>query len=197
MDESANEIPIGLCQCGCGERTRVLYGKPHRFIKGHNRYEPLAVRFWRKVDRRGPTECWPWMAARQKRSGYGLIGAERGRSGLAHRAAWEIHNKKKAGTLYVLHHCDNPRCVNPAHLYLGDQSQNMQDMSQRGRSKKGRPSELRGERANGAKLTVSDVISIRTRCAAGESHAKVARDFPVSTGGVQAVVERRTWKHVT
>lgn len=199
MDEKTNAVPYGYCHCNCGEKTSLLSGRPKRFIKGHGRYKPIEKRFWAKVDRRMPTECWPWLGCRQKRSGYGTIGKERGAergSMLAHRCSWEIHNKKSAGHLYVLHTCDHPWCVNPSHLYLGDQFQNMQDMSLRGRSKKGRASELQGQDANGAKLTDVRVLEARMRRSAGESYASIGKSFGVSWSTIRKAVLGITWGQV-
>lgn len=96
--------------------------------------KPLADRFWPKVDRRGPDECWPWKAARRA-AGYGKIG--RGKSGrgwmLAHRASWELAHGPISSETLVLHRCDNPPCVNPAHLFLGTHADNVHDMVAKGR----------------------------------------------------------------
>ena len=97
----------------------------------------LEERFWEKVEK---TEgCWLWTAnATKDREGnrrYGLIGAGRRGEGTlyAHRVSWEIHNGPVPQDMYVLHRCDNPCCVNPLHLFLGAQVDNMQDMTMKGR----------------------------------------------------------------
>jgi hypothetical protein len=86
---------------------------------------PLMDRFWTKVDKTG--DCWMWTACRD-RQGYGQIDAQR-----AHRVAYaDRHGPIPAG-MYVLHSCDNPPCVNPAHLRLGTHEENMREMVERAR----------------------------------------------------------------
>lgn len=99
---------------------------------------PLADRFWAKVHRRGPEDCWPWRAS-VAGWGYGRLRYQRDgvwvtRS--AHRVAWELtHGQPPPDHLAVLHRCDNPRCVNPAHLLLGTQQDNLADMRAKGRDR--------------------------------------------------------------
>lgn len=98
--------------------------------------EPVEVRFWRKVDRGAAADCWLWTGARLPK-GYGHIGFKR-TSVRAHRLSWEIHNGLIPEGRQVLHHCDNQPCVNPAHLYLGTNDDNVRDRVTRGRTKTGR-----------------------------------------------------------
>ena len=94
-------------------------------------------RFWEKVDRQGPHACWEWLAYRNA-GGYGQLTVH-GRSCHAHRVAWELtHGPILRGAhnhdICVLHTCDNPGCVNPAHLFLGSQAVNVEDMNAKGRN---------------------------------------------------------------
>lgn len=93
----------------------------------------LAERFWEKVDKRGPDECWPWTAAVNNR-GYGKIFDSRVRSVVgAHRIAYELATGEQPGPWLVCHRCDNRICVNPLHLWLGTYRDNTQDMFSKGR----------------------------------------------------------------
>lgn len=93
---------------------------------------PFKERFWNRVDIRSDSECWPWKKSRMK-SGYGKV-KRSGKHLLSHRIAFELSNGRppKKG-LCVLHHCDNPPCCNPKHLYEGTYQDNMQDALKRNR----------------------------------------------------------------
>lgn len=141
-------------------------------------------RFWSKVDKSaGPNGCWIWMAARHA-NGYGrfYVGGRANRRGLqAHRFALGVSDI--GDPRHVLHSCDNPPCVNPAHLRFGDHAANMRDMASRGRSRTTRLSEV-------------DVRKIRKLADWGLSQAQIARDFGVSKSNVQAITSYATWRHV-
>lgn len=98
------------------------------------------VRFWAKVCKRNADECWPWQGSGLGREGYGQFtvtstgGASRKQLHLyAHRVAWIVTRGDIPQGVSVLHRCDNPGCVNPDHLFLGSQLDNMRDASQKGR----------------------------------------------------------------
>jgi hypothetical protein len=99
---------------------------------------PIEERFWDKVNRDGPIPahmahlgpCWVWTAS--TRGGYGSIGIS-GRMERSHRVSWELANGPIPAGLCVLHHCDNPLCVNPGHLFLGTKKDNAKDMYSKGR----------------------------------------------------------------
>ena len=149
----------------------------------------LAERFWAKVDKRGMDECWPWLA-RRNWCDYGVIsrGGQFGGTILAHRASFEIHHgMKSAEGLCVLHSCDNPPCVNPGHLFLGDPQMNVADMVSKGRT-------AAGERHGFAKLTEGQVRAIR---ASGLLSRELAAQFRISQSNVCNIKSGRCWRAVT
>lgn len=90
--------------------------------------------FWSKVDQQGPSDCWEWKASKN-RDGYGQFWI--GNTFIpAHRYVWEFKNDTIPDGYQILHHCDNPSCCNPNHLFLGTHSDNMNDKMLKGRSKK-------------------------------------------------------------
>lgn len=97
---------------------------------------PLAERFWKNVDVRGPDECWEYGKKARGPKGHGMFQRGRGLGTIgSHRMAWILtHGELKPGE-WVLHRCDNPPCCNPEHLYVGDHEQNMRDMGERKRSR--------------------------------------------------------------
>lgn len=138
-------------------------------------------RFIRKIAIDRPGECWPWLGTRSQR-GYGQFWW-RGRMRAAHRVAWASANGELAGERVIRHACDNPWCVNPAHLLAGTHADNRRDAAERGGI---------GTR----KLTEQDVREIRLSAAGGESAYQIAKRYPVGYSTIRAAVERRTWKHV-
>lgn len=134
--------PYGKCQCGCGEdaplakhtepKFGVVKGLPQRFAYNHHlRLDKAESLFWEKVDKRGPEDCWEWKAAHTKR-GYGCFRFNE-RQDLSHRVSYILAHGSIPDGLWVLHKCDNPKCVNPAHLFLGTHQDNMNDMKNKGR----------------------------------------------------------------
>lgn len=162
----------------------------------------LKARFWVKVAIGGPDTCWPWLAYRGKSKrglDYGKIGID-GRIHFAHRIAWELTNGPIPDGLRVLHRCDNPPCCNPAHLFLGTQGDNVQDMwdKQRhgARAKPPVGHRCRGEAHHSARLTATDVVEVRRLAADGMSIRAIAEQFGITPQSTRAIVQRKNWKHV-
>ena len=146
-----------------------------------------ASRFWSKVDRSGgPAACWPWTAYRNS-LGYGRFAA--GWTAYAHREAARLVFGDFDPKLDVCHHCDNPPCCNPAHLFIGTHRDNFRDASD-----KGRLIGRRGELSPHARLTWPKVHEIRRAYAAGEaSERELGKRFGVSQVAIHFVVTRKTW----
>lgn len=156
------------------------------------RRRPVEERFWPKVEKGGPDECWEWKAYCSTTTGYGQLAQSR-KDGptTAHRVSWVIHNGAIPDGLYVLHKCDNRTCVNPNHLFLGTAADNSHDMM-----RKGRHNTPRGEACGSSKLTKVKVAMIRSL---GNSHKKthLAHLFQVSRATIQHVIAGKTWKEVS
>jgi hypothetical protein len=154
---------------------------------------PLEERFWMRVDRSGGADgCWPWLG-QISTSGhpYGRFYSQRRKYWLAHRLSWHLTNGPIPEGLFVMHRCDNPRCVNPSHLQLGTHAENMADASRKGRMRG-----LQGTASPAAKLTDDAVREIRRAHAAGEPDADLARRFGISKTHVGRVVRGLVWRHV-
>lgn len=152
---------------------------------------PVEVRFWRHVSPCPNTGCWWWMGAIQ-RKGYGHMG--RGGRGagnvICSRLSYQMHYGVDPGELFVLHRCDSPACVNPEHLFLGTNKDNMADCAKKGRVKW--PA-FRGEKHIQAKLTADLVRLIR---ASPLSCAKLGSQLGVRDTTIHSARTRKTWKHV-
>ncbi len=165
----------------------------------------IADLFWKHVDRRSREECWPWTGTVTK-AGYGEIRRRTDKVRVyAHRYSLSVATGTDLpSTALVLHSCDNPRCVNPAHLRVGTHRDNSEDRTERNRNASGDRSGARlhpercarGERIATSKLTSSDVLEIRSRHDHGESFRSIGRAFKVSPINVRNIVQRKTWAHV-
>jgi hypothetical protein len=135
---------------------------------------PVAVRrFWSKVSRGEPHECWLWKGYKQ-RSGYGQFGF-RGEVVYAHRFAYIASIGDIPEGMFVCHTCDIPSCCNPAHLYVGTQRDNMRDASVRGRTRTSR-------------YTASQVDEMRRLHDSGLSYQKIARRYKVAHATIRELV---------
>jgi len=151
---------------------------------------PLADRFREKYRVNPQTGCWDWTAS-TKRNGYGQIGVPHPKPTMieAHRASWIIHRGTIPPGKMVLHHCDIKTCVNPAHLWLGTQCDNMRDMLAKGRGNNDIKS--RGEAHYAARLTWDQVRDIR---ADKRIQRVIAADYGITQSTVSAIKKFRKWR---
>lgn len=155
------------------------------------REERIAKLFATRVMDVLPSGCSIWMGGINDQ-GYGLI-RDGKRQKRAHRVAWELANGPIPEGMVVLHNCDIPSCVNPDHLSVGTQAENLKDMFAKHR---GKIPSVRGERQGSSKLTADDVREIR-RLAASKSQPEIAAMFGIDRSNVSVIVLRKGWKHVS
>ena len=142
--------------------------------------------FWDRVTK--TDSCWTWNGSKTS-GGYGSVTYE-GKFTVCHRVSWELTNGPIPNGLRVLHKCDNPPCVNPDHLFLGTQADNMRDAY-----RKGRVMIRRGSDTIWSKLTEEDIPAIRCMYGEGFTQAAIARQFGVATDTIWDVTHGRTWRH--
>jgi hypothetical protein len=147
-------------------------------------------RFLKWVAVKSANECWEWLGSLNQEGWHGQWRSKDGRIELTHRASWRLFKSEIPGGLFVLHRCDNPKCVNPTHLFLGNQTDNMADMYRKGRDRQG---VSKGEEHGMSKLTSDAVLEIRT---SNESGVVLARKFGITPTTVCDVRKRRIWKHI-
>ena len=148
----------------------------------------VEKRFWDKVQR-GGEGCWLWTACKTY-MGYGSFWGE-GKMTSAHRFSYTLHFGPIPGGLCVLHTCDTPACVNPAHLFLGTRADNSADMAS-----KGRQAGPVGATHHAAKLTELDVRAIRAQYDEGMDYGRLAKKYRVHKVNIGHIIRRDTWKHV-
>lgn len=138
--------------------------------------------------------CWNCIShAPDRNGGYPRVRRSGPQVG-AHRYVYELLVKKMEVGLHLCHHCDNPLCVNPAHMFEGTHKENMEDMVAKGRQGGGAPA---GEKNGRAKLTKEQVLRIRELHSTGEySQAELARMFGVDYRTMHKVVHRHNWRHI-
>jgi hypothetical protein len=173
--------PQRFCSRACYAKTQLL--SPNRF--------------WDSVDKDGPVpahlphlgQCWIWNGC-TGRFGYGQFRIN-GTNEQAHRVAVDLARGGILGTdTWILHACDNPRCVNPGHLREGDHRANMADAVSKGR-------QARGSRVSNSRLDETAVAEIVRAHASGEAMSSIAHRHRVGTSTVNAILKGRTWRHVT
>lgn len=148
----------------------------------------MTDRFWSHVLVGQSDQCWPWSGYRD-RFGHGQFAVHHRKIVAAHRFALATRQVQPFDGACALHHCDNPPCCNPKHLYWGTNADNVRDRVERGRN-------LRGEAHGRAKLTEEQVRQIRLSVANGHSQKAMAQVYGVRRSTVQLIVSRKRWTHL-
>lgn len=184
---------------GHGARYRRTY------IDTRPKKEPKSTeqRFWEKVDKNGPTmphmdsPCWVWIGryfTNNKSFPYGafdLPGFPRNKSVYAHRFSWELANNQPIPKgLFICHKCDNPKCINPGHLFLGTHTDNMRDMANKGRTGGIRT----GKDNRNTKLTPGQVREIRLRYTSTKvSQRALAKEYGITQTAIFYILKGKNW----
>lgn len=181
-----------------------------RACRGVSERLPLSDRFWSHVEK--TDTCWLWTGAGGRR-GYGFLNLD-GRPYPAHRLAYELTYGLLLPGIWCLHHCDNPPCVRPDHLFLGTRGDNVRDMVAKQRHwaavhpervlrgamhHSARHPELRPRGEAHARATLTNALVREIRRLYSEAHVSksgIARGLGISRSCVQHVLAERTWRHV-
>lgn len=161
------------------------------FLENERKYKvsrSIVDRFWEKVDKQGPDDCWIWLAAKDK-DGYGMFD----RNKKAHRFSLAFFlNRPISAGMEVCHHCDNEACVNPKHLFEGTRTDNVRDMR-----RKGRQWLTHGENNGHSCLLSADVLEIRKIDKTDYAARFVAeKRFGVTGTTIYNIIIKKSWKHL-
>lgn len=174
----------GLCSAHYAKLRK--YGDP-TVVRQNQLHGKTLMERWSAYVTRG-AGCWEWSGYKDP-NGYGRLSIDN-RPILAHRVSWEIHRGPLTSADHICHRCDNPSCVRPEHLFLGDHAANMADKMAKKRHRYG---VSRGEAHGCSKLTIEQVHEIR---AAEGTVSDIARRFQMSRTQVRDIRERRSWRYV-
>lgn len=188
-----------FCVCGCGQQMvphkngrcgKYKQGHYAKFINNPYKFVTYEEKFWDKVNIRGIDECWEWK--QYKNNGYGSVRYQ-GKMHPAHRIAFIL----SGGILtqrekFTCHHCDNPPCCNPAHLFAGNADDNNKD-----RARKGRSGNSKGERSPAAKITKKQVSEIRNiRKIKRTSYWRIGELYGIGSSQVSRICHYESWGHI-
>lgn len=163
----------------CGNKKCV---NPHHAIEYNSVFDRFILKIRVEENKRNP--CWIWTGSKNKQN-YGILffgENQKSRNVMAHRFSYEYYIGKIPENLIILHSCDNPSCVNPAHLSVGNSQENSLDRDIKGRSS--------------YKLTIEKVKEIREQHNNGKSARKLSKEFKINLKNMYNIVNRKSWKWV-
>lgn len=177
-----------LCKCDCGNekiaRVDALQAEVTKDCGCMRETNQLNRIFDRRHVKKSDG-CWQWKGVTTS-SGHGQI-SKKG----AHRFSYERYKGNIPEGLFVCHHCDNPGCVNPDHLFLGTPKDNTQDMIMKGRDKK-----AKGEFSGTSKLKCDDVMKIRLLFQQGKNYREIGEVFGMARSTIGQIIRKEIWKHL-
>lgn len=171
-----------VCSISYLNQIQTLSGRDALLEVLHAQRDAIQTRFWSHVNK-GP-DCWPWTASAMDAFGHGQFTFRlRGKHyrAYAHRVSWLLSGESIPAGMVICHHCDNPPCVNPNHLFLGTQGDNLRDASRKGR--------LRAPRTR--QLTLADRLSIYHARRDQVSGVILARYYGVSEAAISVIRKGR------
>jgi hypothetical protein len=174
--------------------TECIKNKPHHVYKElvlHKITQKRIDRFWKYIEKKDG--CWIWRGGLNS-MGYGQFHIGNGKMALCHRLSWVVHRGPIDGDLCILHKCDNPKCVNPDHLFIGTMKDNMQDKANKKRNLKNI-----GEYSCQHKLTDCEATEIRKlykRATRNFNIQSLAKKYNIGQTTVWEILNGRAWKHL-
>lgn len=183
------------CQCQCG--AEKIVSSKHLLSGGtkscgcvaremaSKRCSGRSVGFLNRI-KKEDNGCWIWQGSKDK-NGYGTLRINKA-DWKAHRYSYKIYNGE-IGNKLVCHKCDNPSCVNPEHLFLGTNKDNMKDMVKKQRS-------AAGEKNANSKLNKHVITIIRQRLKNGDTQVKIAKDYGITQTCVSKIKVGKSWSHI-
>ena len=163
------------------------YGTREERIRKFLSSLPMIISFFSKIAVRS-TNCWEWTASTRSGSGYGQFGID-GYGEYAHRLMWVLFNGAIPSGMYLCHTCDNRKCVNPDHLFVGTQKDNMSDCKEKGRNSF-------GENHPKSILTQNDIISMSIDRNSGFSWKRLSDKYHTPISTIRSAIAGKNWKHL-
>lgn len=153
-----------------------------------SRYKPMLERLMERTVKNIDSGCWEWVGSVNE-DGYGRF-KSKDKTRRVHRVSYEVHVGPIPAGLQVLHHCDNPRCINPDHLFIGTHDDNMRDRDAKLRM-------ARGSSIGGAKITEDLAVDIVSSFNSGEKVRDISSRIDMKKQTIRAVIRGDYWSHVT